>query len=73
MTLPNNTNSNEQKPKLINILSTKNDINKTEENEKNLFQDSQRIKKEYSHIQIEYVKNARLDDETMLRNMKNTI
>jgi plasmid stabilization system protein ParE len=24
-------------------------------------------------IQIEYVKNARLDDETMLRNMKNTI
>ena len=55
MTLPNNTNSNEQKPKLINILSTKNDINKTEENEKNLFQDSQRIKKEYNNIQIEYV------------------
>ena len=57
--LPNNIDSIEQKPNLINILCTKNNINKTEENEKNLFQDSQRIKKDYNNIQMEYAKRKK--------------
>ena len=59
MPLPNNIDSIEQKPNLINILCTKNNINKTEENEKNLFQDSQRIKKDYNNIQMEYAKRKK--------------
>ena len=59
MPLPNNIDSTEQKPNLINILCTKNNINKTEENEKNLFQDSQRIKKDYNNIQMEYAKRKK--------------
>ena len=48
-------NSVEQKPKLINILNSKNNTSKKEENDKEFFQDSQRIKKEYNNIQKDYV------------------
>ena len=51
-------NANEQKNNLINnnILFTKDNNIKKEEIKKGLYQDSQRIKKEYNNIQIEYTK-----------------
>ena len=49
-------NINEQKHNLINILFTKDNNSKKEETKKELYQDSQRIKKEYNNIQIEYTK-----------------
>ena len=54
--LSNNINNIEQKPNIINILNTKNNDNKSEVSDKNIFQDSQRIKKEYNNIQTEYIK-----------------
>ena len=52
----NKLNKNIQKQNLINILFTKDNNNKKEETKNELYQDSERIKKEYNNIQIEYSK-----------------
>ena len=49
------------KPKtdIIKMLYTENNISKNEESDKDLFQDSQRIKKEYYNLQNEYLKKKK--------------
>ena len=49
------------KPKtdIIKMLYTENNITKNEESDKDLFQDSQRIKKEYYNLQNEYLKKKK--------------
>ena len=69
----NNNNFVEIKPNLVNILNTKNDKNTKEERDKVILKDSQRIKKEYNNIQIEYLKqrnslNSLKEEEKISKN-----
>ena len=72
-TLQNNINLKNANSNIINILDIKNEVSKKEESDKDLFQESQRIKKEYNNIQIEYVKkrssiNSLKEEEKISKN-----
>ena len=72
-TSQNNINLKNANSNIINILDIKNEVSKKEESDKDLFQESQRIKKEYNNIQMEYVKkrssiNSLKEEEKISKN-----